>query len=264
MNRKILFLILIVFITSTVHLIAQTDTIPKLITDRPKQIVSPVIVPIGSLQIETGFIYETKSDDEFNIENIIVGPTVLRYGLFESLELRLAGSYQSRNVYIKESSLDSTFAGIGSVAVGFKIFIIKEKGLRPEMAFLADMTLRQIGEERLKPTFSYPVAKIVASHTLSNKFLFGYNLGFAYNGETPDGFFVYSAVLSYNITTKLAAFIEGYGNFDHGNLPNHLIDGGLTYLIRHNFQLDLSAGTGISDNTDKYFINLGFSWRIPR
>ncbi|MCD4789735.1 MAG: transporter [Bacteroidales bacterium] len=264
MNRKILFLTLIVFITSTVHLIAQTDTIPKLVTDRPKQTASPVIVPKGSLQIETGFIYETKSDDEFNIENIIVGPTVLRYGLFENLELRLAGSYQNRNVCIKESSHDSTFAGMGSVAVGIKIFIIEEKGLRPEMAFLADMTLRHIGEERLKPTFSYPIAKIVASHTLSNKFLFGYNLGFAYNGETADGFFVYSAVLSYNIIPKLAAFIEGYGNFDNGNLPNHLIDGGLTYLIRHNFQLDLSAGTGISDNTDKYFINLGFSWRIPR
>jgi len=264
MNRKILFLTLVIFITSTVYLIAQTDTIPKLVADRPEQTVYTTIVPTGSLQIETGFIYETKSDNEFNIENIIVGPIVLRYGLFENLELRLAGSYQSRNVYIKESSLDSTFAGIGSVAVGFKVFIIKEKGLRPEMAFLTVMTLRHIGEERLKPTFSYPIAKIAASHTLSNKFLFGYNLGFAYNGETADGFFVYSAVLRYNIIPKLAAFIEGYGNFDHGDLPNHLIDGGLTYLIRHNFQLDLSAGTGISDNADKYFINLGFSWRIPR
>jgi hypothetical protein len=40
-------------------------------------------------------------------------------------------------------------------------------------------------------------------------------------------------------------------------------DAGLTYLIGNNFQLDFSAGQGITDNAPERFVAFGFSYRFP-
>ncbi len=236
----------------------------RIVTDRPDQTESSSTVPHKTLQIETGFIYENTQTTELLMENWFIGSTLLRYGLWERFELRLGSFYQLSRGEMKESLADSTEQGFGPVLTGFKVYVVKEKGLRPEISIIAEMTLRHIGSPTYRPTFSYPVAKISASHTLARKLSLGYNAGFAYNGENADGFFVYSAALSYAITPRLAFYGEAYGTFDHGNLPNHRVDGGFTYLVRNNLQLDISAGTGFDSNIDKHFISTGFSWRIPR
>ena len=105
---------------------------------------------------------------------------------------------------------------------------------------------------------------LAATNTLSKRFSLGYNIGFAYDGESADGFFIYAVYLGFQITDRLWSFAEVYGDFDNGDFPNHKIDGGLTYRIRHNLQIDVSGGTGISSDVNKYFINGGISWRIPR
>ena len=236
----------------------------QIVTDRPDVTESSSTVPHKTLQIETGFIYENTQTPEFSMENWFIGSTMLRYGLWERFELRLGSFYQLSRGEMKESMADSTEQGFGPVLTGFKVYIVKEKGLRPEISIIAEMTLRHIGSPTYRPTFSYPVAKISASHTLTQRLSLGYNAGFAYNGENADGFFVYSAALSYGITPRFACYGEAYGTFDHGNLPNHRIDGGFTYLVRNNLQIDISAGTGFDSNIDKHFISTGFSWRIPR
>lgn len=235
-----------------------------IVTDRPDQTEASSTIPARTLQIETGVIFSRSQETEYNFDNWGIGTTLLRYGVWDNFELRLGSFYQLSTIEATNSGADSTEHGLGPILAGFKVFIVEEKGLRPEISVLADITLRHVGSLSYRPTYSYPTAKISASHTLSPRFSLGYNAGFGYNGENADGFFIYSAVIGYSITDRLGFFGEAYGTFDHGNLPNHRIDGGFTYLARNNLQFDISAGTGFDEHIDMFFVSGGFSWRIPR
>ena len=272
--KNILLVILIFIYAIAVHAqqklpeagIENADSVKRfkpIVTDRPDLTESSSTVPHKTLQIETGVVYEKTQDSELSLDNWFFGTTLLRYGLWDRFELRAGSFYQVTHGTRKESGADSTEQGFGPLMLGFKVYVVPEKGLRPEISILAEMTLRHIGTLTYRPTFSYPVAKVSASHTLTDALSLGYNMGFAYNGENADGFFVYSVVLGYSITSRLGFFGEAYGTFDHGNLPNHRIDGGFTYVVKNNLQLDISAGTGFDSNVDKHFISAGFSWRIP-
>ena len=243
---------------------AQTDTIPIISTDRPTAGVSPYIVPKGSFQIESGVIYTNRNDQMDMRELWSYATTLLRYGVLDNFEVRLSSSYESINIYVKDVQEDSTYSGMGPLTAGFKVTIAQEKGIRPELAIVGSITFRHLGDENYRPTYSYPVGILAATNTLSKRFSLGYNIGFAYSGENADGFFIYAVYLGFQITDRLWSFAEVYGNFDNGDFPNHKIDGGLTYRIRPNLQIDVSGGTGISQDVNKYFVNAGIAWRIPR
>jgi len=246
--------------------IAQNDSIQPIIPDRPTQSISPYLVPKGSFQIESGAMFTSREDQSHVMEMWSIGNTLLRYGVYENFEVRLSSSFESNNTLVKNSEIDSSYNGMGPVSAGFKVFIVEEKGIRPEIAIIASITFRHIGSEYFRPTFSYPAGLIVMNHNITNRLSLGYNVGFAYSGENADGFFTYSGFLGYSISKRFWSFAEVYGNFDHGNYPNHKADAGLTYLLRNNLQLDVSGGFGLTgtDEVSRYFISAGLSWRIPR
>lgn len=64
----------------------------KLVTDRPDQTESAVTVPLNSLQIETGFLYEGVKETESVFDNYSIG-ALLRYGILDNIELRFGGDY---------------------------------------------------------------------------------------------------------------------------------------------------------------------------
>jgi hypothetical protein len=138
------------------------------------------------------------------------------------------------------------------------------------MSILGSITFRQIGDDAFQPTNSYPLGSLLCSHSITKKLTLGYNVGFSYNGESSDGFFIYAIYTGYYITKKLWIFLEAYGNFDHGDDPNNidystnnLGDGGICYRFRNNLQVDLSGGFAFDKNVNRYFGSIGFSWRIP-
>jgi len=233
-------------------------------TDRPTQAFAPFIVPLHTFQIETGFIMEKESNKQDDITRYDLATTQFRYGVFDNFEIRASGFYRIKEVSPKAPEVvDSTISGFGPLRLGFKVHVVEEKGLRPEMAIITNITLRHFGEDTYTPTFSYPTASFLAQNTLSKRFTLVYNAGFAYSGKNADGFFIYRIALNYSITNKFLIFIEPYGNFDHGDLPNHKIDGGIVFVVRNNLQLDASIGTGFISDISKTFGALGLSWRIP-
>ena len=86
------------------------------------------------------------------------------------------------------------------------------------------------------------------SHTLSQRFSVGYNVGVEWDGETAVPGYFYSAVLGVQITDQLGGFVESFGLMPEKGDEEHLLDAGLTYLLSPNFQLDISGGLGLSDN----------------
>lgn len=252
-------------IAYSLAVIAQNDSIPQIITDRPTQSASPYLVPKGSFQIESGVVYTNMEDDIDIMEMWSIGNTMLRYGIYDNFEVRLSGSFESYNTQVKNSEIDSSYSGMGPVTAGFKVFIVEEKGIRPEIAIVGSITFRHLGSEYFYPTYSYPTGLLAMNHNITKRLSFGYNVGFAYDGEgKSDGFFTYSGFFGYTISKRFWSFAEIYGNFDNADLPNHKVDAGLTYVIRNNLQLDVSGGFGLATDVTQYFVSAGLSWRVPR
>ncbi|MCB2222260.1 MAG: transporter [Bacteroidetes bacterium] len=243
--------------------VAPSWAVEPLVTDRPDQTESSVTVPRKSLQIETGFIYEHYAEDQYVLENMALGTTLLRYGVLENFELRLGSSYQINTLKPASGTADTTQQGIAPISVGIKVYIVQEKGIWPELSLLADFTLNQLTALDFRPTYNYSTIQLAASHTLSDRFGLGYNLGYAYNGEDPKGYFLYSLVLGISVSERIGAFVESYGNFDPGAIPRHRFDAGFTYLISQNIQVDISGGFGPKDTVSMGFVSMGLSWRFP-
>jgi hypothetical protein len=244
--------------------LAQTDSTASITTDRPTQGLSSSTVKKGFFQIESGAIFVDRTDQTQEWEKWSIGTTKLRYGVYDDFEVSVESSYEYWNIENIDDGSISTSEGLGSVSAAFKVRIADEKGIRPQMAISGSITFRHLGGEDFAPTYSYPVGLLLASHTLSRRWSLAYNFGFSYNGENPDGFFIYTGSLGYQISPKIWSFAEAYGNFDNGDQPNHRLDGGFTYLIANNLQVDITAGWGLDDVVKRFMLNAGFAWRIPR
>jgi len=103
MKRNTIVIILLSLMFGTIQAQAQESepskvapswSVPDLITDRPDQTESSSTVPKNSLQIETGVIYENFSNDNTEFQNLGLGTTLLRYGVWGNFELRLGSYYQ--------------------------------------------------------------------------------------------------------------------------------------------------------------------------
>ena len=75
----------------------------------------------------------------------------------------------------------------------------------------------------------------------------------------------YTVALGFGLNDRLSAFVELYGDIpaSASGGPANSFDGGFTYLVRDNLQLDLAGGVGVSDAADDWFVGLGLSLRLP-
>lgn len=245
---------------------AQDEPAPDLVTDRPDQTESSVVVPPGYVQIETGITY---TDDGSASRTLEYPSTLIRAGLVERLELRLGITG-----FVSEFEGNET-TGFGDSEVGIKLYLWSEKGARPEAALLAGTSVPTdkdtFSSDRFDPAFRFSFA-----HTLSDRASLGYNIGVAWESQdtaaAPPSSVHRLSVLQYTlvsgigITDKLSTFVELYGDIPL-SAPGgsaHSFDGGFTYLVRPNLQLDIAGGFGLTRDAADWFIGTGVSVRFPR
>lgn len=260
MRMKFIF-ILTIFL-SLAALVKAQEVVPELITDRPDQTESSVVVPHKSLQIETGFVMENNKADLASQKSFAYNSTLLRYGLLKNFELRLGLEYLGEKVTINNTDTTTTMSGFSPLYTGFKVKIADEDGWKPEIAFLGGLLLPFTANKDFKPEYSAADIRFAFSHTLSDRFSVGYNLGAEWDGETAIPAYFYSVSLGVGIIDNLGMFIESYGWLPEEGEAQHLVDAGFTYLILSNFQFDVSGGIGIQNGIDN-FISVGLTYRIP-
>jgi len=58
--------------------------------------------------------------------------------------------------------------------------------------------------------------------------------------------------------------LEYFGFYpnDLGTDCAHFINGGFTYLITNNLQIDWRAGFGVNEEAEDFFTGVGLSWRF--
>lgn len=238
---------------------AMSQQKPEIVTDRPDQTEAPALVPVGGLQIETGFVYENDVNESVTIKNFTYNTTLVKYGVNEHFELRLITEYLGEKTEINEEIANEE--GFSPFAVGVKIRLADEKGYWPQTALIGHINLKS-GSTEFEPTYTAADFRFTLAHTLSDRFSLSYNLGAEWNGETPEAAFLYTLSLGYAITDRLGAYIESYSFFPEESKADNRFDAGLTFKFSPVIQWDLSGGLGLSKNAPDYFIGTGLSARM--
>lgn len=269
----VLLLTLLVPLPGAAPLQAQ-DTPPdpgELIGDRPDATESAIVVPAGFFQLETGVLF-TREDDGGQEADVFEGPgTLARIGLGGRTELRLGWAG------VVEVDADGETDGVADAELGTKMSLRTGEAGGPAVAFLAGISL-PVGDDELTSDRYDPSFRLAVDHDLSERVSLGYNLGMAWSSEvTADGAggepvretfsrFVYTAALGFALGERLGAFAEVFGEepVDAPGSSAVSVDGGFTYLVRRNFQLDLFGGAGLTDDAAEWFVGTGLVVRWPR
>ncbi|MFT4597827.1 MAG: hypothetical protein ACJAR8_000100 [Bacteroidia bacterium] len=270
-------------------LLTASISIAQIETDRPDFTESPNVVPKGALQIETGFILENDKQEltgsfpgtglwEEKKRNLTVNTTLFRYGLTNNIELRLNTSFNTTRTtefkvlesgpwlpatYQPEDSFFDPLLGFSTSFIGFKINLYKNDKL--SIGFLGHLYIPELASgdfmkangQKIAPEFLIPL-----TYDITDKFGIAVQYGLTWDGFTPNPTTSYTLALGYSITDKLSAYVEPYGFLTNNGDELHLINGGFTYLINDDFQVDLTGGFGLNEAAPDNFVNCGASFLL--
>jgi hypothetical protein len=231
---------------------SATSQISSIQTDRPDQTESSALTPVNYFQAEIGLL------SEFNREtqNHYLPTALLKYGINENFELRL----------ITETSLinhNSTYNfGFSPLSFGLKLKLTEESKFVPKISLIAHLGTAKWGSRNLHTPFISPSFRFTIQKSIGEKTNFGTNLGMEWDGISGEQRYLYTVTLSRSIGDNLGAYVESFGYFNSNWDPELLIDGGLTYLVNNDFQIDLSCGSGVYQSELNFYGSIGFSFRI--
>jgi hypothetical protein len=227
--------------------------------DRPGVAETVYTTPVKSFQVESGFEYYQNNQQS----RYFIPVTYLRTGLNNMVELRLS----SRIIRQREKTLDNTeesLTGLSAVSLGTKIRLRSQKGIIPDVALLTDIVLPYIGHKELRPKYFGHNLLLLLQNDITDQLNLNYNIGAIWEGEEAGGIGTYAVCLSYQTTPKIGFFIENYAYLPEREDAEIGYDGGVTYLLKPKFQMDLSAGQSFILGEDNYFVALGFSYRLDK
>ncbi|WP_241739241.1 transporter [Pontibacter beigongshangensis] len=246
-----------VVVLLAIRAIAQ-DEPPEMITDRPDQTESSVVMPRNMVQLESGFFFQKDWEGARELKSHAYPTTLLRVGVLEGLELLFLAAYRDSVIQNGERR---KLEGMGPLSVGAKAKLWDEKGWLPQAALLFRVLL-PTGDRRFRPSGAEPHMRLNLSHALTSKIEFAYNLVHGWSeGKSVPG---YTASVSYEIADKFTVFAEVFGSKEEGEPAGHQADAGILFLLLPNLQLDAAFGTRLNSAAPDYFIITGFSVRLPR
>lgn len=229
-----------------------------LVADRPDFTESALAVPVGRLQVEAGFTFST--DDDSDSDLWTVPEALLRLGLIKDVELRLG---LPSIAFLDNGRSDEGFT---DSSIGAKWRFLEGAGSTPDMAIIGQLSI-PTGEDPFGQDGVHPGAIVAAGWDLDDQmgdgWTFDANIGF-FELEGSDWDMTWSAALGIPIDFEWGAFIEYYAISPELSFSRtaHVLDGGITYLIHNNLQLDFRVGFGLSDEAPDFLTGAGVTYRF--
>lgn len=223
----------------------------EIVTDRPDQTESALCLYTSELQVESGVSWLFEDRDGFTSRNLVIPGTLFRYGLGGPLEFRVF------HQLIREHNGTDPQFGVGDLELGLKFRLKDSESSSLKMAFLTHVIFPS-GTEFLSSNKYGSLNKFCISHDVTENTSLGYNVGYNYYG-LGNGDLSYSLSYGIGISDRTSMYIETFGVVEEMDEFISNIDAGLTYLLKPNFQLDFSWGTGIQRRMN--YVSVGVSWK---
>lgn len=227
--------------------LAAAQETEELVGDRPDFTESAVAVSPRRVQVEAGTTW-TRDEGESAQE---IGEVLVRIGVVEDLELRLGlGSW------VRSGDAEGWDGG----SLGLKARLVEGWGGRPELAVLLGAATPFGGEEVADESWQ-PEAKLALGWELAEGLELGVNAGYARPGRGASRFdqAQWSAALGWGATERLGVFLEafGFGREEAGGGATRYLDGGVTWLLGPELQLDARVGHGLGNEAADWFAGVG-------
>lgn len=234
-------------------------------TDRPDFTEASTTVGKGRIQLESGYTY---ASDGKNGASHSYPEALFRIGMFADwFELRLAQNFLHERV--PGQGVTNFNAGGDDFYFGCKLALTEQRKFLPESALILQATAptghNSLTSGQFLPGFNY----LYGWDVIEDKISMG---GSTQANRAVDGTsnayieLAQSMTIGYSLTKKLSAYTEWFAFFPSGSTdpdtgPEHYFDGGFTYLLTNNFQLDIRAGVGLNRHADNFFVGSGFAVR---
>ncbi len=238
-----------------------------LVTDRPNFTSTSVTVGKGVTQIEFGYTYLDSKAGGLDVRYQSFGEFLFRQGiLVDWLEFRIDFSPLQQST--EAGTFQNTTFGTQDLDLALQFALTPQTGLLPEMAIIVSMSV-PTGSPAFTSNQVDPGIDWIYSWNL-NDFLSidASTQGYRTVDNSGQSYleFAQSCSVGYTLSKKLGAFTEWFALIPSGATTaqtQHYFDAGFTYLINNNLQLDVSAGVGLNDAADGYFMGAGCSIRFP-
>ena len=221
--------------------------------DRPGASTGPATVAHKVVQLEQGVQYDGDGGaGVFTFSN-----TLLRYGLFDGVELRLGGDGFA---YKPEGALQYSPAFSG-LSVGTKIKCFDGEGVIPAVSVLADFSIPRTATGGFGVDNLAPSLYLLFENPVNEWLSIGYNVGAEWDGAQPAPTTFAALCLGFSATERLGCFVESYNYFSKfGNV--YAVDWGLNYMVTERVQLDFAANFDLCNPTQAWAVSFGVAWQI--
>ena len=250
MTKHALFL-LVPLLAAPASAVAQD----AIITDRPDFTESTATVAPGRVQIESGYTFARAG----GLSEHSIGELLGRIGLTSRVELRLAA-----NSYVQaEIAEDASVSGREDGSVGVKIGLAPEQsGARPSLAVILATSV-PTGSSAFRQRSLQPEIKVAAAWDLTDRFALATNLNQARLRDERGWFGETSASITgaLALAERMGGYLEAYGFAPAGRPDQVFLNGGVTWLVSPDFQLDARVGGAISGPAQR-FVGVGVSRRM--
>ena len=240
-----------------VCLLAQGQELAEFTADRPGASTGPSVVEHKVIQLEQGIQYEGDGGAGiFTFSN-----TLLRYGLFPNMELRLGGDgfiYQNTN-----GGIEQWFSAFSGLSLGTKIKCFEGAGAIPAVSVLADFSIPNTASKGFSVDYLAPSLYLLFENPVNDWFSIGYNVGAEWDGILPSPTTFAAICLGFSTTDSLGCFVESYNYFNKlGNV--YAMDFGLNWQVSRKVQLDIAANIDLTNPSQCWAISCGVAWQINR
>lgn len=242
-------------------------------TDRPDFTEGTSVVGKGMLQIEAGYTFLEDREGKERFTDHTAPEALLRIGIHDRVELRLGWEGFSttevnrfeRNDVGRTVDRQSHSDGASDMALGFKVHLLDQEGWIPDFGVIGEVSLPVGSREKTSGDVD-PEVKWLWAYDLSERWSLAGNVNFGVPTSEHGRFFQtsVSVAVGLSVTERVGAYVEYFGFYpdDRGSDCAHYANGGLTFLIHPDFQLDARVGWGLNEQADDFFAGIGMAYRV--
>ena len=245
------------------------EEVEPIVTDRPDFTEASSTVGNGRVQLEAGYTYYRDRSRGVTTTAQTYPEALLRIGLLADwFEFRVGQTY-ARSRAAAAGTATERLSGMSDLYLGTKLGLTEQKRELPEIALVLQALVptgaKAVTANEVLPGFNLlygwdviPDFLTAGGSLLVNRTVDDLGHSYVTMGQ--------SFTIGYTLTEQLGAYTEWFALYPTGAVapgvgPQHYFDGGFTYKVTPEFQLDIRAGVGLNRHAEDFFAGVGFAYR---